>query len=167
MRGQDVPSFITKKRRFVLEEKLIESIVNQKLKGTDQYLVGLEIKPINKISIFVDSDTQVTIDDCVEISRYIESRLDRDREDFDLSVSSAGLDHPFRVLRQYKKNIGREIEVVTYDGIKRTGKLVEVNDEGIKIEVRPKKKGKKISSESQVFELLFKDVKQAKSVITF
>ena len=98
----------------MIEKIKILELVNQALEGTDKFLVNLKVTPDNRI--YVDGDNGVTIDDCIELSRAIESRLDRDEEDFALDVSSAGADQPLKLTRQMVKNIGREVEAMTFDG---------------------------------------------------
>jgi len=80
--------------------------------------VGIVISTDNNIKVFIDGDNGVTIKQCVELSRHIENNLDRDKDDFELSVSSAGADHPFLILRQYINNIDQKIRVITLDGKK-------------------------------------------------
>jgi len=112
----------------------------------------------------------VSIDQCVEISRLVERSLDRDTDDFELQVSSPGLDQPFRVIQQYEKNLGREVEVIKNDGTKFTGTLKEINEENFIIEVkkRVKVEGKK-KKQLQINDLAiqFDEIKATKVVISF
>ncbi len=108
----------------MIDVKTIETIVAQKIAGSHMFIVEVSVNSQNSITVFVDSETAVTLDDCVELSKHIESQLDRDVEDFELSVSSAGLSEPLKVARQFIKNIGKEVEIVTKDGQKRIGILV-------------------------------------------
>jgi ribosome maturation factor RimP len=89
----------------------IKELVDRHLSGTDRFLVDVLIKPGNRIYVFIDGDHGVTIDDCVKISRMLEAELDREREDFELNVSSSGADQPLRMPRQYPKNIGRSLHI--------------------------------------------------------
>ncbi|MCF8371321.1 MAG: ribosome assembly cofactor RimP [Bacteroidales bacterium] len=148
----------------------IKGIVADQMEGTDLFLVDLQISTSNKISVVIDSWGSVSIDDCVSISRKIEGSLDRDKEDFALEVSSAGLDHPFMVFDQYKKNIDRNVQVITLDGVKTTGKLLTVTNEGIELEYEKKvkvegKKKKEIRVEKSPF--LFSNIKATKVEISF
>ena len=86
------------------------------LEGTDKFLVDLHISKDNRINVSIDGDNGINIDDCIELSRYIESHLDREVEDFELNVASAGLDTPLKLLRQYKKNVGRSLRVELMTG---------------------------------------------------
>lgn len=141
-----------------------------KLKGTDMFPVEISVSPDNRIVVEVDSMTAVDIDSCVELNRAIEEALDRDAEDFELEVGSAGLTSPFKVKAQYDKNIGNEVEVLTKDGRKFTGTLVETTPEGFTVEVprKVKKEGvKKPVIEQQPETLGYGDVKSVKYVINF
>ena len=95
----------------MIKRTYIQSLVLEHLQDTDKFLVQVMVKPANKILVFIDSDTNVTIADCVSLSRFIESKLDRETEDFELSVSSSGLDQPLLILRQYIKNLNKLVEV--------------------------------------------------------
>lgn len=97
-------------------------------------MVEVRVTPANEIVVTVDSDTQVGIDRCVELSRSIEEALDRDQEDFELTVMSAGIGQPLKYLRQYRKLIGSPVEVVLKDGGKIIGKLVDASDNQIAVE---------------------------------
>jgi len=108
------------------------------------------------------------VGECVEISRHIEHSLDRETEDFSLEVSSPGLSGPFKVVRQYLKNIGREVEVVTITGDKQKGVLKSVNAAGFELEavVKEKVDGKKVEiTKSLAFD--FEQIKTVKIVISF
>jgi len=135
------------------------------LVSTDKFLVDILIRPVNRISVFVDGDHGVSIDDCRKISRSLEQRLNEDNEDFELSVSSPGLDRPLKLLRQYKKNIGRGMEIITVSGEKVEGILFSVGDSGVEI-ISPVK-GKKKQEEQKNISLLFRDIKVAKIKIDF
>lgn len=126
----------------------IEKLVDESLSATDIFLVEVKVKAGNKIMVFLDSDTAVCIDDCVRVSRYIESNLDREVEDYELDVSSAGLDHPLRLDRQFQKYLGRDVEVKMADGRKVIGKLLSFDAEIVEVETMKKKvKSKKVEVE--------------------
>ena len=118
--------------------------------------------PDNRIFVDIDGDNGVTIDDCIELSRAIEGNLDRDSEDFELNVSSAGADQPLKLTRQYRKNVGRDLEVVTFDGEKVTGTLEDASDDGIVIRTPGTKK---VAPETLRF--AYKDIKAARVAIKF
>ena len=109
----------------------IESIVNGFTDGTDLFLVEVKASLSNELEVVIDSDTSVTIDQCVELSRAIESNFDRDAEDFELSVMSAGIGQPLKLERQYRKAIGQPIEVVMKDGMKYAGRLEAADEQAI------------------------------------
>ena len=148
----------------MIDAKKIQVLANEKLKGTDVFLVDVKIKPINKIFVFVDSDSSVTISDCIDISRHIEFSLDREPEDFELRVSSAGLDQPLKVLRQYQKCIGGEVEILTTDGEKKIGTLIKADKNGIEI---ISKQNKKRELKELNISIDFEDIKETKQIISF
>jgi len=147
----------------MITEKRIEDILDEVMEGTDRFLVSLSVGKGNLINVFVDSDTNITIGECAKISRFIESELDREVEDFELRVSSPGLDHPFKLLRQYKKYVGKEIAVVTGDDNKHSGVLLSVTGNDLEIEEKKGKRGK----EKSIEKYLFNDIKEGKPVISF
>ena len=112
----------------------VREIAEAQMDGTDLFVVEVRVTPANEIVVTVDSDTQVGIDRCVELSRSIEEALDRDQEDFELTVMSAGIGQPLKYLRQYRKLIGSPVEVVLKDGGKIVGKLVDASDNQIVVE---------------------------------
>lgn len=142
----------------------IATLAESFLAGTDKFLVDVLIKPGNKVYVFIDGDHGITIDDCVHLSRKIESELDRDTEDFDLVVSSSGADQPLKLPRQYPKNIGRSLHLKLADGRELKGKLELVDDHGIKILAEGDKK-KKIAQQEHFVN--FTDIIEAKVIISF
>lgn len=154
----------------MIQKEKIESVILPKLQENGCFLVELTVSTTNKITVTIDSFEGVSIDYIVEMSRFIESNLDRDEEDFDLEVSSPGLSLPFVVLEQYQKYEGKEVEVITNDGIKHEGLMTSVTDEGITLEVTALEKveGKKRKQEvvkKQMFP--FDKINSTKLVITF
>ena len=135
------------------------------------FVVDLTISATNVIHVELDKhEGNVSVNDCMSVSRNVEHNLDREVEDFELHVSSAGLDRPLRVHAQYVKNIGREVKVVAQDGAKTEGKLVEVNENQIVLEnsrmERPEaKKKKELIVEQHVFP--FEQIKETKIIISF
>ena len=85
----------------MIEKELVKKLVEEKLKGSDNYPVDISIRPDNLISVEIDNDHGVSIDDCVALSRFIEEYLDREKEDFELEVGSSGITSPFKIVRQY------------------------------------------------------------------
>ncbi|MBU2651607.1 MAG: ribosome assembly cofactor RimP [Bacteroidetes bacterium] len=156
----------------MIEKGQIKRLVENHLEGTDKFLVDIIVKPGNKTMVIIDGDTAVNIDDCKSLSRFIESNLDREAEDFELSVSSPGADYPIQFKRQYNKNIGRILDLVLNDDNKIAGKLIAVAKTGIEIEPRPleekKKKLKKAESTETAITLIpYQNIKQAKVRISF
>lgn len=114
----------------MIDKQLLTQTVEEALANTDAFLVDVRVSPANEIVVEIDSPTGVDIDSCAELTRKIESVFDRDVEDYELEVGSAGLTAPFKVRGQYLKNIGNEVEVLTRDGRKLKGVLKEVADNG-------------------------------------
>lgn len=102
---------------MIQREKIIEA-AERRLEGTEMFVVGCICSAANEIELTIDSDTSVDIDDCVKLSRAIEAEFDRDEEDFSLTVMSAGIGSELKCLRQYRKLIGRSVEVLLKNGIK-------------------------------------------------
>lgn len=154
---------------MISQAQIIE-IINEKLEADNYFLVSADVKPSNQIMVFIDGDNGVPIEYCVQISRLIENSFDREAEDFSIEVSSAGIGQPFKVPRQYRKNIGRQVEVLTPDSQKITGILTDANDTGfvVKEEKMVKPEGKK-KKELQVcmHAFNFDDVKYVKEIIKF
>jgi ribosome maturation factor RimP len=148
----------------MINEKLISKIVQLAFEGTDKFLVEVKVRTGNRILVFIESDTLLTIDDCAVLSKFIESNLDRETEDFELSVSSPGIDLPYRNYRQYIKNIGRNVSVLTNDGIKREGTLVAADENGM--ELLEVTKIKKVTTETN-YRFLYNDIKETKEIINF
>lgn len=148
----------------------IQQIAVVKATEGDNYIVDISIKPGNKITVLLDNDKAITIADCIEMSRHIESNLDREVEDFELSVMSAGLTEPFKITRQYKKNIGRQVDVLTKEGVKLTGRLANADEFGIVLETKTKeRKGNNKGKQSSLsnINLNYSQIKQTKRVISF
>ena len=100
----------------MIEKKTVCQIVDEWLDGKEYFLVEVAISPDDKIVVEIDHKEGVWIEDCVELSRYIESKLNREDEDYELEVGSAGIGQPFKVLQQYTNHIGKEVEVLRKDG---------------------------------------------------
>jgi ribosome maturation factor RimP len=108
---------------MMIKTELIRDLLQDELALRGLFLVEVLVRPANKIVVFLDSMKGVTLDECMAVSRYLERKLDRNLEDFELEVSSPGLDRPLKLPVQFEKNTGRMLDVVKYDGIKVTGKL--------------------------------------------
>lgn len=153
---------------MILKED-IEKLANEFLYGTDMFIVKLNVGSDNKITIYIDGDNGVTIDDCVGLSRFIENEYDRETEDFELNVSSAGIDQPFINLRQYLKNIDRPVEVFLTDGTKKLGILQTADENEIILALEKKsnnKKAKKMIA-GEPITIPLQDISQTKAFIIF
>ena len=154
----------------MIDRNVILQLVEEKLASTEMFLVDVEVKTGNVIVVEIDSDEAVSIDDCVALSRWLEEHLDRDKEDFELEVGSAGITSPFKVLRQYVKNIGNEVEILLKAGVKLTGVLKEADENGIVVtvekQVKPEGAKRKITvQEDQSY--TYDEIKYTKYVIRF
>lgn len=154
----------------MIDKSVVKAVVEEWLQDKEYFLVDIEVSPDDKIVVEIDHVDGVWIEDCVELSRYIESRLSRDEEDYELEVGSAGLGQPFKVPQQYIIFIGKEVEVLDRDGKKIQGTLKSVNgndfvvavDEKVKIEG---KKRPEIQSVDHAFQM--DQVKYTKYLISF
>jgi ribosome maturation factor RimP len=147
----------------------IEKFVLQLIeKSEDIFLVGLKITPGNQITVLLDADNGITIEKCTIINKalykYIEESGFFPDGNFSLEVSSPGVDKPLKLLRQYKKNIGRKLEVELKDGTKIEGTLTDVSEDGITLEEK-EGKGKKMTTKMTT--ILFNQIKEATVLITF
>ena len=166
MRGREVPSFYTKMFKKKVKA-LLENSLNER---KDLFLIDLNISENNTIKVVIDGDNGVIVDDCVFISRGIEHNLDREEQDFSLEVASAGAASPLIHIRQYKKNIGRSLEVRTSDNKEFEANLVDVDEEAITLrwktrEPKPIGKGKVTVQNKE--KILFSDILKAKVMIKF
>ncbi|MEZ4721974.1 MAG: ribosome assembly cofactor RimP [Flavobacteriales bacterium] len=141
----------------------IERLVQEKLGEGTLFLVQVKVNPGNKIVIEIDGDSGVGIDDCVAVSRQVESNLDREVEDFELPVTSAGLGQPFKVERQYHKNVGREVDLRLSDGSEKRGHIVKVNG-GLTIKL-PAQKKKQLPEREETY--AWDQIKECKVRISF
>ncbi|MDR1791997.1 MAG: ribosome assembly cofactor RimP [Bacteroidales bacterium] len=146
-----------------IEKGTISRLAEAAIADTSMFVGEIKIKPNNLIFVILDGDDGVTVADCIKVSRYIESHLDREEEDFELQVSSFGIGQPLKLPRQYKKNIGRKISIETEDGNIDKGRLIFADDQKISIEIAGKKK-KDLPSQK---EYLLSAVKKAKIEIEF
>jgi len=140
------------------------------LSNTEYYLVDVKVSNSNNILVEIDSFEGVSIDFCVDLNRHIEANLDREKEDYELQVSSAGLTEPFKILKQYEKNVGNEVEVITSDNKKLVGILKSFDSEKITLEqekqVKPEGAKRKITVQEEIT-ILFEKIKTTKHIIRF
>ena len=157
----------------MISKENIIALIDERIKDLekDLYVVELSISAKNVIRVEIDKvQGNVTVDECVSISRNIEHNLDREKDDFELHVSSAGLDKPFRHINQYRKNIGRMVQVKSIESGKLEGRLSNVDDKGIKL-IRAEKKRiegrKKKEVVEEEFQFDFDQIKETKIVVSF
>lgn len=149
----------------MIDKNLIRQTIEEKLASTDCFLVSLSISGDNQIMVEIDSETSVDLDFCVELTRYIEQHFDRDAEDYSLEIGSYSITKPFVDRRQYRKNIGRKVEVLTEESRKIRGTLVAVDNDDFTLEIEEKEfvegqKRKKLVKKE--ITLLYNSVKQTK-----
>jgi ribosome maturation factor RimP len=142
----------------------IEKLINQFIKGTEVFLVAVKVSNSNRITVLADTMKGITIDECADLHRHLEKNLDRNIEDFELQVSSPGLDMPFLVIEQYRKNEGKKVEVVDIEGTRLTGLLKNVTDGGFELVTEVKIKGK--TKEMKELSFNFDQVKSTRALLT-
>jgi ribosome maturation factor RimP len=148
----------------MIDRSKIESLVNEFINDTGLFLVAVKVSSSNKITVLADTMKGITIDECAELHRYLERNLDRNIEDYELQVSSPGLDMPFGVIEQYCKNEGEQIMVVDIDDNRFSGKLKNVTEGGFELETETRIKG--IPGESEDISFNFDQVKSVKTIVT-
>lgn len=154
----------------MIDKALVQQIVADAINGSDLFVVDVTVSADNRIVVEVDSMQSIDIDSIAALSRKIEESLNRDEEDFELEVGSAGLTAPFKVRQQFDKNVGNEVEVITNDGRKFSGTIVNTSDSGFTVEVPRKVKhegAKRPVVEMQPETLRYDNAKQVKYVIKF
>ncbi len=154
----------------MIDKSIVCQIVFEWLEKKDYFFVDLSVGPDNKIVVEIDHAEGVWIEDCVELSRYIESKLDREKEDFELEVGSAGIGQPFKVIQQYRMHIGNEVEVLTKEGKKFCGILKEAGEDKFVVTIQTKIKPEgakrpKLIEEDRTF--AYEEIKYTKYLISF
>ncbi len=152
----------------MIDKNLLENVVNEWLADTDYFLVDLSVSTDNNIVVVIDHQEGVWIEDCAALSRHIESRLDRDEEDYGLEVGSAGLGQPFKVRRQWEIHVGCPVETGLKDGTRLRGTLTAVGDEtfDMEVETRVKPEGaKRARKEMKTVTINFDDVAYTRYLI--
>lgn len=157
---------------MVNKTKILE-LAQERIQAHDNllYVVDLIVRPGNNILVEIDRETgYVSIEDCVAISRNIEHNLDRETEDFSLEVSSAGIDQPLRVYKQYVKNIGRKVKVKFPEKGSVEGVIVNANENEFQLETKEKKSvegRKKKEWVTETLNLPYDKIKETKLIISF
>ena len=154
----------------MIDKNKVKDLVNEWLEGKEYFLVDLAVDNQNKITVEIDHKDGVWIEDCCELSKHIEASFDREVEDFELEVGSAGIGQPFKVVQQYVNSIGYDVELLTTEGKKMEGCLKSADENGFVVVTLEKQKieGKKRPQMVEV-EKPFKydEVKWVKSIIEF
>ena len=154
----------------MIDKRIVSGIVNEWLEDKEYFLVDVAVSSDDKIVVEIDHAEGVWIDDCVELSRFIESKLDREEEDYELEVGSAGIGQPFKVLQQYLIHIGQEVEVLTKQGQKLEGLMKDANEENFTVTIQKKVKPEgakrpKLVDEDVTF--TYEEIKYTKYLISF
>jgi ribosome maturation factor RimP len=148
----------------------IRRVIEDYLENSDKYLVEATLRPDNKIVVEIDSDRSVSIDDCVALSKHIEAHFDCDIGNYELEVGSAGIAQPLKTLRQYKKNVGNEVETLLKDGKKYAGILKDADENKfiltIEKQVKPEGAKRKITQQEDVT-FTYNEIKYTKNIIRF
>ncbi|MFZ5939166.1 MAG: ribosome assembly cofactor RimP [Bacteroidota bacterium] len=155
---------------MIVKEK-VEGLVMDFIGERDLFLVEVQVRPGNQLTVLVDSPAGIPVDTCVELSRFLNEKMDREEEDYALEVSSPGLGSPLKVAQQYLKNLGREVEVVLGNGEKIKGKLLSLEGNRITVEAvmriadpgNPKKKRKETEEKSWTLD----DIKTTRVIVSF
>lgn len=147
---------------MIKKERIVE-LANQAIADLDVYIAEVLVKSDSRIYVFLDSDNSVHVENCIVVSKFIESKLDRDAEDFELNVSSYGANQPLIFPRQYVKNVGRSIDIVKNDETELIGVIKAADEIGVMLIVAPKKK-KDLPQEVKVE---YSEIKEARIVISF
>ncbi len=167
--GMQLPRFFYNNNIMIDKSELIKTI-DESLKDSELFLVDVNVSRDNNIVVEIDSMDSVSIDDCANLTKAIEAVFDRDKEDYELEVGSAGLTSPFKVKRQYEKYLGEDVEVLTTDGKKFKGTLKEVNEETFTIGITKKVKPEGAKRPVEVIEdetINYNETKYTKYLIQF
>ncbi|WP_264617695.1 ribosome assembly cofactor RimP [Flavobacterium sp. 7A] len=154
---------------MVFKEKINSLLLEALSERPSLFLIDVVITDAFKVIVTIDGDDGVVLQDCIDVSRAVESNLDREDQDFSLEVASFGVGSPLKFVRQYKKNVGRTLIVKTAtENIE--AELVEANDDFVILswEARePKKLGKGKETVQKRLELSYGDIKEAIVTVTF
>jgi ribosome maturation factor RimP len=154
----------------MIDKNVVETIVEEWLQNGDYFLVDISMSPDHRIVVEIDHADGVWIEDCAELSRFVQERLGEELDDYDLEVGSAGLGQPFKVARQYVNHVGKDVEVLTAEGRKVQGVLKDVDGDRFTVTVREKQKveGKKRPVMADVdYEYDMNNVKYTKYLLSF
>ena len=170
--SQEMPFFVTENFLVFMAftDKVTQLLEDFLAVREDLFLIELKVSPANDISVVIDGDEGVTLQDCLDASRAIENNLDRELEDFSLQVHSFGLSGPLQNIRQYNKNIGRELDVTLVDDTEISGELIETDENSITLLLKyrkPKEIGKGKVDVEEEKEIEYKNIKKTLVKIKF
>lgn len=154
----------------MIKKQTIIDLIDTHFQGTDKFIVDVKVLADNVVEIYIDAPNHILIADCVELSRFVEGSLDREKDDFELQVSSPGATEPFKVVNQYKKYIGTKVKVTTKEGVKHEGVLKNANENEFVIEETTREKkvvGKGNETIVKDITLAYNQTKETKSVLPF
>jgi ribosome maturation factor RimP len=151
----------------VISKQHITDLAESFLKGSENYLIDVKVSASNKISVLIENDQHVAIQDCINLSRHIEHSLDREKEDFELEVSSPGIDQPFRHERQYRKYSGQTVEIKLRNGIKHKGTLSLSTGDSISLLPTKSTSSKKTNTPAEPVNFSLNDILETRLVIKF
>lgn len=149
----------------MIDQNLISKLLAEKLEGSSLFVCEIQVNKSNVITVYLDGDHGVNVDHCTEVSRFLESRLDRDKEDFDLSVSSFGADRPLVLKRQFPQHLGRTLQVTMKDESEIVGTFDSFDEHHINLIPKVTKNKKKITPAP--VSIPFEYIKEAIVVISF
>lgn len=154
----------------MIEKSELTKVIETALEGSELFLVDVAVSRDNNIVVEIDSMDCVSIDDCAKLTKAIERHFDRDVEDYELEVGSAGLTSPFKVKRQYEKYIDEEVEILTKDGRKLKGTLKDATDDNFTVSITKKVKPEGAKRPVEVTEdetFNYDEIKYTKYLIQF
>lgn len=148
---------------MTINKEVVAGLVQEALEGRDDlFVTEVKVKPDQTIYVFMDGDNGVNVDDCIRVSKYVEKRLDRDKCDFELNVSSFGIGRPLQLLRQYRNAVGKTLSVKMTDDTKVRGKLTAVDERQLTLELPAVRK-----QPATVRTIAMSDIREAKVEVAF
>jgi ribosome maturation factor RimP len=154
----------------MINKSIVEDLIKELIADTNLFIVEIKVSSDNSISVLIDSMDGVNLEKCILLTKAFEGKLDREIEDYELQVASAGIGQAFQVHQQYEKNIGNEVEILTTEGKKFKGTLTELTEDGFMIEYEEMEKleGKKKKVAVGKQQTFKKDeIKYIKDIISF
>ena len=151
----------------MIAKEEIRKVAEPKIKSLDGFFVDIKVNTANVITLFFDRIAGVQVEHCLAISKHIEEHFDRDIEDYELTVCSAGLDNPFMVDQQYHKYNGKEVGVLLTNGKRQKGIILSYDNDALTLEVAKKKKGSKKENIIEKVLIPKREIKETKLKINF